>query len=68
MRNMLPMGSNFTHFISYHDIRIDDIDLIDDAWGFSSSFRDVINLLGDLNIVAGQDLTDKLIRRIREHH
>jgi hypothetical protein len=64
---MMPMGINSTHFVSYHDIKVYDIDLIDDAWGFNSTFHDVIGLLGSSEINPGQDLTDKLIRRIREH-
>jgi hypothetical protein len=65
---MLPMVFNFTHFISYHDIRVNTIDLLADAWGFNNDFSDVIDLLGSLDAIPEQELTEKLIRRIREHH
>ena len=64
----MPMGLNFTRFISYHDIRVNNIDLIEDAWGFYARFSDVIDQLGSLDLIPGLDLTDKLIRKIREHH
>ncbi|TAL64267.1 MAG: hypothetical protein EPN88_11250 [Bacteroidetes bacterium] len=60
------MGLNSTPFISYCDIKVEDIDLIEDAWGLNSEFRDVIYLLGQLKIVAGKSLTKNLMNKIRK--
>ena len=60
------MGLNSTHFISYHDIKVDDIDLIEDAWGFNSEFCDVINFLRQIQPVPGSFLTKRLIIKIRK--
>ena len=65
---MMPMGLNSTHFISYHDINVKDIDLIEDAWGLNAQFCDVIDLLGSVKAVPEKDLTEKLIDKIRKHH
>jgi hypothetical protein len=62
------MGLTSTHFISYHDIKVEDVDLIEDAWGLRTPFSDVIELMDHLKIVPEEKLTQKLIRKIREHH
>ena len=64
----MPMGLTSTHFISYHEINTRDIDLIEDAWGLNTRFRDVIDLLGHLKTVPESGLTEKLIDKIRKHH
>jgi hypothetical protein len=66
--NMKPMGLNFTHFISYHDIKVEDVDLIEDAWGLNARFCDVIDLLRYAKTAPEGDLTDRLIDKIRKHH
>jgi len=65
---MKPMGLTSTHLISYHDIRVNGIDLIEDAWGLNSEFYDVIDFLGQIQPVPGKHLTKKLIEKIRKHH
>jgi hypothetical protein len=65
---MTPMGITSTHFISYHDINIKNLDLIEDAWGLNARFVDVIALLGQLETGPGERLTEKLIDKIRKHH
>jgi len=55
-----------THFISYHDIRVKDVDLLEDAWGLSSEFSDMINLLHHVKAVPGKMLTKRLIEKIRK--
>jgi hypothetical protein len=65
---MMPMGLNFTRFISYHDINVKDADLIEDAWGLNAQFCDVIDLLRYVSAVPEKDLADKLIDIIRKHH
>jgi len=64
MKKMKPMGLNSTPFISYHQIEVDEIDLIEDAWGFYSQFNDVIYLLGTIKAVPEKSLTNELIRKI----
>jgi predicted transcriptional regulator len=63
---MKPMGLNSTLFISYHEIDVDEIDLIEDAWGINSEFCDVIELLGHVKIVTPGRLTKKLIEKVRK--
>jgi hypothetical protein len=63
---MKPMGLNCTRFISYQEINVEEIDLIEDAWGFNSDFCDVIEFLGLMKAVPGKKLTKKLIKEIRK--
>jgi hypothetical protein len=63
---MKPMGLNSTQFISYRDIKVKEIDLIEDAWGLNSEFWDVISVLGHLKVIPGKSLTRNLIRKIRK--
>jgi len=65
---MMPMGLNSTRFISYHDIKTGDVDLIEDAWGFNARFGDVIDLLHSFDAVPDKVLTEKLIGKIRKLH
>jgi hypothetical protein len=65
---MMPMGLNSTHFISYHDIKIEDTDLIEDAWGINVQFCDVIDLLRYVKVLPEKIVTEKLIDKIRKHH
>jgi hypothetical protein len=44
------MGSTSTQFISFHEIKTDETELFEDAWGFKSEFGDVIELLGLVKI------------------
>jgi hypothetical protein len=61
------MGLNSTPFISYHDIKVENIDLFEDAWGLNSEFSDVIYLLRQVKPVPGKRLTKRLIEKIRRH-
>ncbi len=63
---MKPMGLTSTQFISYHDIRTEDIDLIEDAFGLEAEFHDVIALLGKIKCVPAERLTKSLIKKIRK--
>jgi hypothetical protein len=63
---MKPMGLNSTLFISYHDIKVNEIDLFEDAWGLNSEFSDVIDLLRQLEATPGRCLTKRLIGKIRK--
>ena len=62
---MKPMGLNSTPFISYHNIKVTDIDLLEDAWGLNSEFRDVLWLLRQIKPVPKRRLTKRLIEKIR---
>ncbi len=63
---MKPMGLNSTQFLSYHDIRTENIDIIEDAFGLNSEFSDVIALLGKVKAVPGRRLTKALIEKVRK--
>jgi hypothetical protein len=63
---MKPMELISTPFISYHNIKVKNVDLIEDAWGFNSEFSDVIFLLRQINVVPGRRLTKRLLEKIRK--
>ena len=60
------MDITSTPFLSFHDIKIEGIDLFDDAWGFYPQFSDVIDILGKLKPDPGKILTNRLIEMIRK--
>jgi hypothetical protein len=63
---MKPMVLISTPFIKYQDIKVGDIDLIEDAWGLNSEFCDVIDLFRRINPVPERCLTTCLIKKIRK--
>jgi hypothetical protein len=63
---MKPMGYISTQFISYRDIKVDDIDIYEDAWGLYSQYHDVIEILDRLRPVVSRRVTKKLIAAVRE--
>ena len=65
---MTPMGINSTHFISFREINVKNLDLIEDAWGLNSQFADVMALLRQAQAGRVEGLTEKLIDKIRKHH
>ena len=65
---MTPMGINSTHFISYREINVKNLDLIEDAWGLNARFADVMALLRQAQAGRVEGLTEKLIDKIRKHH
>jgi hypothetical protein len=62
---MKPMVIISTPFITYHEIKVEKIDLIEDAWGINSEFYDVIDLLRQVKPVPERSLTRSLIKKIR---
>ena len=62
---MKPMGLISTPFITYRSIKVKEIDVFEDAWGFSSEFCDVISLLRQVKSVPKKRLTKRLIEKIR---
>jgi hypothetical protein len=63
---MKPMGLISTPFITFREIKVKDIDLIEDAWGLNTEFSDVLDLLRLVNAVPGRCLTTNLIKQIRK--
>ncbi len=65
---MKPMGLISTPFISYHNIYVEEIDIIEDAWGLNTQFCDVISVLRQIDAVPEKRLTEKLIEKIRRNN
>ena len=65
---MTPMGKTSTQFISYREINVKNLDLIEDAWGLNARFADVMALLRKAEAGPVEALTEKLIDKIRKHH
>jgi hypothetical protein len=63
---MMPMDLNSTPLLSYRDIKTDQIDLIEDAFGIYAQFTDVICLLDKVRLVPGKRLTRKLLQKVRK--
>lgn len=64
----MPMGLISTQFISYHQIKVDNTDLYEDAWGLSSEFSDVIELLDEVKPLPEKRLTKQMIEKIRNEN
>ena len=67
MFKMLPMGLTFTQLIAYSDIEVDNTDLIEDAFGISSEFSDVVAFLQTASFEPEKDIIKKLIDLIKEN-
>jgi hypothetical protein len=65
---MKPMGLTSTPFLLYRDIKTEETDLFEDAWGFYPQFSDVIDLLRQVKPVPGKRLTRRLIANIRKSY
>jgi hypothetical protein len=63
---MKPMVIISTQFITFREIKVKDIDLIEDAMGLNTEFFDVIDLLRQINEVPERCLTTSLIKKIRK--
>jgi len=57
---MTPMVLNSTPFLSYREIKTDNIDLFADAFGIYAQFNDVIGILDLVKPVPGK----RFIRRV----
>jgi hypothetical protein len=60
---MEPMGLIFTQFITFRDIKVEDIDLFEDAMGLNFEFFEVIELLRQVKPVPERCLTTSLINK-----
>jgi hypothetical protein len=63
---MKPMDLTSTPLLSYCDIRTENIDLVEDAYGLVADFHDVIAVLTTIKPVPGRNLTKSLIKMIRK--
>jgi hypothetical protein len=63
---MTPMDLNSTPFLSYREIKTDETDLFEDAFGFYAQFHDVIDVLKQVKPVPAKRLSRRLIARIRK--
>jgi hypothetical protein len=62
------MELNSTPFLSFRDIKTDNIDLFEDAFGIYCQFSDVIGILKQVKPVPGRRLTRRLIEKIRKNY
>jgi hypothetical protein len=63
---MKPMGSTSTPFIKYHQIRVNDIDLYEDAFGLYADFGIGFEILHRINVIPGRLVIRRLIEKIRK--
>lgn len=56
-----------TPLITFSDIKVENIDLIEDAWGLNSEFYDVIDILHLIKTVPGRCLTRNLMKKLRRN-
>lgn len=61
----MPMGLNYTRFLTFHEIKTDKIDLYEDAYGFNPEFVDVIEMLKMLRPRPGKATTERMKAKIR---
>ncbi|MFN8209510.1 MAG: hypothetical protein U0T33_00895 [Bacteroidales bacterium] len=55
------MNNTSTRFIKYGEIKTDETDIYDDAWGFAGEFSDVLNFLGKTDTSAADLMGERLI-------
>jgi hypothetical protein len=65
---MKPMGKNSTRFIKYHEINVNETDLLYDAMGLNSDFHDVFEILDQIKITPGKNLNSRLMKCIRNEY
>jgi hypothetical protein len=63
---MKPMDLISTPLIKLRDIKVENIDLFEDAWGLNSEFSDVIDMLRMVKAVPGRCLTRNLMKKLRK--
>ena len=60
------MGLTSTPYLSYHEINVNETDLLEDAWGLDSQYSDVIQFLGEYKPEPGKELISSLIELVRD--
>jgi hypothetical protein len=63
---MATIRLNFAPFISYHKIKVNDIDLFEDAWGLKPEYDEVIALLRQINGSSRRLFIKRLFEKIRK--
>jgi hypothetical protein len=63
---MKSAGMDFTHFILYRNIKVNEIDLFEDACGLKTDYMDVIEVLNQFKASQRIWLTERLIRNHRK--
>jgi hypothetical protein len=58
------MDINSTPFVKYHEIKVDETDIYDDAWGFNTEFNDVLCFLDRIDITPPGKMSERLIEMI----
>jgi len=61
---MRPVVDNGSRFISFAELDVRQIDLLDDAWGFARQFPDQLNAISLISPVAPDYLVNELLCRI----
>ena len=59
------MRLNSTRFISFHEIKVDKVDLYEDAFGLYPEIGDMIEIIPESEVVP-EVIVNKLIERIRK--
>jgi len=63
---MAAIKLSFAPFISYHKIKVHDIDLFEDAWGLKPEYDEVIAFLRQINGSSRRMFIKRLFEKIRE--
>jgi hypothetical protein len=63
---MATIRLNFAPYISYQKIKVNDIDLFEDAWGFKPEYDEVIAFLLQINGSSRRLFTKRLFETIRK--
>ncbi len=61
---MKPVIETFVPYLSYEELDVSDIDVYDDAWGFSHQFGDVFRKLSLVNPEPSESIVASLLAKI----
>lgn len=62
----MPMDLISTPFLTYAEIRVENVDLIEDAFSFNSQFSDVFEMLDLVKELPSSEITRDLKIKIRK--
>jgi hypothetical protein len=63
---MKPVVDAFAPFVSFADVDVSNIDLYDDAWGFSQQFPDVLDTLLLFETIPPLSVLVNLLEKIKD--
>lgn len=66
MKTIMPMDLISTPFLTYAEIRVENVDLIEDAFNFNSQFSDVFEMLDLVKELPSSEITRDLKIKIRK--